>query len=227
MYISKINPSFNSYNIKSKGDFTTKNYDNINFGLNPLKQESKFFAGIKRFFKPATDLCTKYAGKLVEGIAKKFGKLLNTDLALSVVKRTMEDKKFAENLLSHLIVLGSTLLSGFYVLRTLQNKNLEEDKKKTLAINQGAVWGVSTLLGYTLDKVINNQVNRFKAKFKYINNNYVDEKVLENYLSGIKIAQKAMIFGVIYRYISPVLVTPIANAIGNKINEKKEVKKVA
>jgi hypothetical protein len=33
-----------------------------------------------------------------------------------------------------------------------------------------------------------------------------------------------MIFGTVYRYLSPVLVTPIANKIGNYMSEKKAAK---
>ena len=49
--------------------------------------------------------------------------------------------------------------------RTLANDNLEDDKKKILAINQGLTFAISTFLSYTIDSKLNNWWERVTAQF--------------------------------------------------------------
>jgi len=49
---------------------------------------------------------------------------------------------------------------------------------------------------------------------------------IDKWVDGIRVAKTLIIFGFIFRFFAPVVVTPIANAIGNKLNAKKEPKTV-
>ncbi|MDD3437165.1 MAG: hypothetical protein PHC64_08455 [Candidatus Gastranaerophilales bacterium] len=204
MLISKISPNVNNY------------YTNNNTGKNLTFTSTP---GESKLFKPVNDLYDRFTTSLAHGI----GKILDTETAYKVIERT----KNCNNLLTHLIVIGSTILSGFYIKKTLDNDKLEEHKKKTLAINQGIVWGLSTVMAYTLDGIANKKMIDFSEKFKNINlkNTEISSELMNKYIEGIKTAKTMIIAGVVYRYLAPVIVTPIANKIGNKLHEKNKAKK--
>ena len=47
------------------------------------------------------------------------------------------------------------------------------------------------------------------------------EKKLSQLMTGLKVAKSIMVFGLIYRFISPVVATPIANSMSARIEKKK------
>lgn len=49
-----------------------------------------------------------------------------------------------------------------------------------------------------------------------------EEKALSQLMTGLKIAKSLMVFGLIYRFVSPVIATPIANHVSAKIEKKKK-----
>ncbi len=53
------------------------------------------------------------------------------------------------------------------------------------------------------------------------------EKNLAQLMTGLKIAKSIMVFGLIYRFISPVVATPIANNISARLEKKKQLEKQA
>ena len=214
MQISKISPNYNNirqttvkgYIIPSQTTFTGK------YSFN-----SSYFNNVKKLFKPLNVLYEKG----VEKIAKGIGKLLNTDGMYNLLEKTKNNK----NLFNHLLTLGSTVLSGLYVIRTLTNKSLDEKKRRTLALNQGIVFGISTAMCYAVEGKMNSKVAEFTNNFEAINyKRGVEGSLLKKYSGGIAVASKIMIFDMIYRFIAPVIVTPIANSIGNRIQKNKEAK---
>lgn len=218
MYISQISPNLNSYN-------NQKTCQNINFTSAAQSAEkviknngSKFFEPIKKFFRPVSNFISAKYDKLVDAMAHGIGGIIGKDNVCEFFSRSGEI--FREKLITHLMVLGSTILSALYVKKTLDNDKLDEQKKKTLAINQTAVWGVSTFLSYCFDGWANKGMNNFIRKFEEINK--CNPGDLDKYTKGIKFVKTAVIMGTVYRYIAPVLVTPLANKIGNKLQEKKE-----
>ena len=182
--------------------------DNPSFGRGSVKS---VFASIGEQYH-------KIMEPIEKGIAKRLGELIQTKAAKKIVTETEKHGIIKNNLFSHLIVLGSTLLSTFYVVKTLKNDQLDEKKRKTLAINQAAVFVVSTIMAYTFDGVMTTKVDKIKAKFKTLNEGNLK---LNDHLNGIEAAKKIIIFATMYRFIAPVVVTPFANAIGNKLNENK------
>ena len=218
MNIPKISQGINKnyYNTQANNGVYSK-MDSIAFsGLNGsvIKQESKFFKRVKDWFKPAVD----FYHKGVEVIAKGTGKVLNTKTAFWIFDKSKRKKL----LMNHLMTFGSMILSGFYVIRTLGNKDLDEKKKKTLAINQASVFGLSTVLCYTLDGLLNKHVTRFSNKYEAVKHTRLSKEVLEKCVKGLPTAKAVGVFDIIYRFIAPVMITPIANHLGNKMNEKKE-----
>ncbi|MBP3821130.1 hypothetical protein J6G99_05745 [bacterium] len=106
-------------------------------------------------------------------------------------------------------------------------KKLPEDKKETLeSLNKKiANWNIEN------EKLFNQKIasGELDPHLKFKPNVVADyaEKVLKdpelaNLLKGMGILKKLLVFGTIYRFISPVAVTPIANWIGNEFIYKNQ-----
>lgn len=175
------------------------------------KPTSSLFKPLKKAMQPLKDF---YHDVILHNTAKCIVKILETDSFKSFYKWTKD-----KNMIPHLLCLTSIILSGFYVQQTLSNKQLDEQKKKTLAINQTAVAALSAVMSYTFDGKANKYISKFADRFTAVN---AKNERLGVYLDGINAAKSIIIFGAIYRFIAPVIVTPIANHIGNKLNEKKQ-----
>lgn len=143
-------------------------------------------------------------------------------------KRLDKDKKKTLAVNQFLTLLASTI--GAYVVDGKLNKMWENLTRKYMAKN--LCEDVNTL-----NKKIDEWNVGEKAKFDYkveIGDIAKDakfkpgkvedyiEKTLKNsdftkYVKGMGILKKMLVFGIIYRFISPVAVTPVANWIGNKL----------
>lgn len=169
----------------------------------------------------------KFMDKIKTHIAFRLTKILENKRVKNIIEKTKKNKFLNDHLVSHFSALTSIVLSGFYMKKTLENDKLDPHKRRTLAINQGLVSVVSTILAYAVDGVTNKKINKFTDKFMAANFTKYSEKALYNYKDGIGAASKMMIFGLIHRFVAPVFVTPIANQIGNRIETKKEAELAA
>ncbi len=190
---------------------------NVNFtGSTPKIPESKIFQPIKKFFKPVTRFVKRKLDRLTTYISMGQAKILDTKIAKRIVLATVENKI---DIVKHISSGIGLIISGLYIKKTLANDKLAPQQKTTLAINQGAVSVTATILGYTFEGLADKKINSFIKKFNAVN---VENKELKLYQGGIKAAASMMIFAMMYRFVAPVVVTPIANHIGNKIQAKKE-----
>lgn len=119
--------------------------------------------------------------KFTDFIAKHFSApLLNS----SKLQNAADKYKDSEFLFNHVATVTSAVISGVYMQRTLANKNLEDDKKKILAINQGLTFAISTSLSYLIDAKLNSWWERVTARF-------IGARALdENFAADYKVAQK-------------------------------------
>ena len=136
---------------------------------------------------------------------------------------------------------GALLTSATYITRTLNNKDLEDDKKRTLAVNQTLCFIVPTIAAYLVDGAISNWVKKQEYRFKNVNFGVAEklkaegkteaaEKLVKQVLknsNGVRILASLATFTMIYRYATPVLITPIANKIGNWANARRAEKQNA
>lgn len=157
--------------------------------------------------------------EIVEKTGEYCARLVNTKTAERIIKGTKTDK-----LLAHLFVAASTVMSSFYVFKTLKNKDMDKDKRRTLALNQGLVYGVSTAMAYTFDKWLTNKFDKLVTDFKAANTKFSKAEI-DHWHAGLKVAKSVVIIDTVYRFIAPVIVTPIANAISNKLQDKKQTEK--
>lgn len=299
IYSSSNTYMINNYSSNHKHSFPRT--ENVTFKAAPVAKKN-IFDGLENGIAKvcAWLIQTKPMEKLIT-VTKEHQvnrELLNNEIKIKnkeieEINKTISDKskiqkplkEHRDNLLAHLIVLGSTIMSGFYVAKTLNNKNMDEEKRKTLAINQGLVYIASTIMAYTFDfwagkkiapymdglKEVNDETNQKnvekffsltkkliprehleglvgekqagitneqldklvkKAKSILSNQNLVDfdnslktiktKEQLDGLLVGAKKAKTIMTVDMVYRFIAPVIVTPLANAIGNKLQAKKE-----
>ena len=136
----------------------------------------------------------------------------------------------------HFQVLGSLITSSAYMHSTLKNKEMDRDNARTLAVNQGLNFLLPTVAAYTVDLAI-RQINK-QLEYKYsaiqeAKNTALTgeakkeaEKLLGKKLKGFRTLIGIVTFTLIYRFVAPVAITPIANAIGRWINGNNKNKEV-
>ncbi len=165
---------------------------------------------------------------------KGYSEVINDVLHLSggfeKLSKTKPLQKFAQflstkNAFTHLLVMDSALISSTYMLRTAKNKKIPKDQKPAMLINDALVWGFSTTCTYLLDSKLNNLAEKTIDRFVKANkgSTHVMEH-LDDYVKGIKNIKSLVVAGFIYRYVGPVIMTPIANKISKKVKEMKQAK---
>ncbi len=195
--------------------------------------ESKSFKGfvdVKSSYDKAVDKNDKAKSKdpsfkgagsvVTEGIAKGVGKLADTNKFRQFIEWFAGKK----NWFPHLIAGESLWLSGFYMQQTAKSKKIEKDQKLPMILNQGITALACTWGAYKLDGVINKKLDAYKAVYKRMNPNLADD-LMNRRLTGIRLLGPLVIFTTIYRFVGPVVVTPIANWVSEKIQPHN--KKVA
>ena len=182
--------------------------------------------------------------RILKPFAKKFGELYGKPLIENerVHKVSAWLSRLPGNVTQHMTAFGSLITSGVYVQQTLTKKDLDPERRRTLAVNQGLCFIVPTLAAYTVDKLINSWVKNKGYRYSGLNERKIDidriegkeakkvaeeAKVLAKKIKGIRTLSSITIFAFIYRYATPVLITPLANKIGDRWNAKIAAKKQA
>ena len=178
-------------------------------------------------------------------ISEFYGKHYGKRVVNSDKMQTLSEKmaKIPGEMTEHMATLGSVLTSATYMYKTLENKDLDSNKRKTLAINQGLCCIIPTIGAYTISKMLTDFKKKAEYKYCGLKEQQValgqiskeEAKVLKksfgDKLKGFNALTSLITFTLIYRYLTPVLITPVANWIGRKINgedaPKEQVKKAA
>ena len=141
--------------------------------------------------------------------------------------------KMPGSMTEHMSTLGAFVTSGVYVGRTLSNKELDSDKRRTLAINQVLCFIIPTICAYTVNSLIKGSAKKLEYRYSGLMKQQkalgkIQGKSLtelnKNFsarLKGFGTLASLLTFTLIYRYITPVLITPVANTIGDKVNKKR------
>lgn len=250
------------------------------------------------FWKPVSKQYDKATDWIAENYYEKF---YRSKFAEKFINKCGGMKKMT----THMSAIGATLISGMYIIRTLENDKLDEKKRKTLALNDVLVCGLSTAGSYFLDsklgKWCDKMTTRFAANYidknprlKHVNtfgdwnpaniNHFMDKwyvaknrkidllnrrieqgladgtykgarkpnfkhvspelavpyknirdfnldvlknKRLTTMIDGIGVLKSLFVFGMVYRYVVPVLVMKPANKIGAYIHKQNEQKEQA
>ena len=184
--------------------------------------------------KPNKGWLDKISDYISEKMARLYGKPLIESERMAKVSSKLGN--WSDRITQHMATLGSLITSSVYVQQTLSNKDLDPERKKTLAVNQTLCFFVPTAAAYTVDSMLNNWVKKNSYRFTGLQKNLIAkakaegkdvsamEKSLGNRIKGVRILASLATFTLIYRYITPVLITPIANKIGDKLNAKSKEK---
>lgn len=180
---------------------------------------------------------TKLGKWISEFFGKHYAKPMNNKMWIhNFAEKT---KKIPGKMTEHLVTLGSVLTSGVYVYRTLNNKNLEHDNRKTLAVNQTLCCIIPAIMAYTVSKRLEKVNKKVEYRYRGLKDQQVAlkqidgkkaeqlKKTMGTKLKGLGTLTSLLTFTLIYRYLTPVVVTPIANAISNKRRERKEARMLA
>ena len=159
----------------------------------------------------------KLYDRFTEKLAQKFGKFLSNekvqDFAESIKNTSVE---------SHVMAISGTIVSTFYVINTLISKKIEESRKEPLIYNSIISWALANAGAYTIDGMLNKKIKSFEKHYKEVNKNDAN---LDKQLRGIKIVKSALIFGMMYRWVTPWISTILAEKVWNKKLQKKGIKK--
>ncbi len=169
-------------------------------------------------------------------LAKIYGKPLYESETTSNISEKLS--KIPGKMTTHMATIGSLLTSSVYIQQTLNKKDLDSDRRKTLAINQGLCFIIPTICAYTVDKFLTNWIKKNEYRYSGLQENKIAlakrdgkkevaeiiQKDLGTKLRGVRILASLATFTLIYRYVTPVIITPIANSIGNRISQKDKVK---
>lgn len=222
----RISPINNNYLINNKFNNNAEMINNGNDQINtPASNNNINFKGGKE----------STLGKwIAEFYGKHYAKPMYDKKWIQSASEKMT--KFPGSMTEHMTVLGSILTSSVYMYKTLKNHDLDKEKRKTLAINQGLCCLIPTIGAYT----ISSKMAKFKKNIEYTYRGLKEQQValgqldareaealkksLGNKLKGLNALTGLITFTLIYRYVTPVIVTPIANMIGNKIQEKNAAK---
>ena len=182
------------------------------------------------------DICITGANYLVSNKELEENAKLSIDELRDFAEKF--DKKFKMSMTEVMTILGSFIISSSYVFGTLTNKNFDKDRKTTLAINQSLGFFVPTVLGSWISSKIRPKVKAATYKFVGEQSQRIkllaqqgkitpefEKKALEAIAKaskGVPVFASLTVFTFIYRYFTPVAVTPIANFFGNKIAENKK-----
>ena len=136
----------------------------------------------------------------------------------------------------HFQGVGAFVTSAAYMMGSLKNKDIEKKNGRTLAINQCLGFIVPTVAAYTVDAGLrginksleyaySGQNEKKIALAKMSKKDSADAlKTLNSRLKGFRTLIGIITFTTIYRYAAPVLITPVANKIGNWVNGKIDAK---
>ncbi len=258
MALSPLNyNNYNNYN-NNRQTFNGKGLDKAEKLMSQSgSQTSGLFAPLEKQYDKFTDaIADKFTSRFVN-----FGPL--TWLS--------EKLKNTNNLLQHCLTVGAVLTSGLYMQRTYTNKDLDEDRRNTLVVNQGLTLILSTIGAYALDKYIkswwenvtarfaghllndqdfytkfknqkdaiiaeNKKLKAQKAELKPLpdleklitKHSYFKSLSEENATSlinktkGMGLLRTMIVFGFVYRYFVPVVVTKPANKLCDMYLQKKK-----
>ena len=127
-----------------------------------------------------------------------------------------------DKLQKHLPAIEGMWISLFYVLNTMSSKKIPDERKTPLAINSlfSGIFGAAG--GYVLtDRVFKlSKIMQERAEIIY----KADPAKLATIQKGLKAVVPLFAFTFVFRYLSPVIATPIADKINKFLIKHKIIK---
>lgn len=196
----------------------------FNFSLHPNSEEPKkrhdiYIGNSKVSFDINKEFKGSFKGlgqKVTNGLSKGIANFFNW-MPLQKASNKFKDTNFAQ----HLFSLNDIYLTALFVKYTSSNKDIKENRKKTLNYNAMLQTGLTIPISYGIVKMLDKPTEKFISKLSVANAN--DPK-LYKYIEGVKIAKPALIMGILYYIFAPVVSTILADIISNRTDKNKGVK---
>lgn len=170
---------------------------NITLQTNNFNSQYKYNNNNKSLNRGNVSLCTQPSFKGIEDIPAKSNllnpfkrtfnkftswlsenyttKLYTSKLAKFLANHTEK----LDSVVDHMQVMGSIIISGMYMTQTLRNQQLDEDRRRTLAVNQGLTFILSTAGSYLIDRRLDNWWEKVTTKYaqKQTSDDKLGEKI--------------------------------------------------
>ncbi len=143
--------------------------------------------------------------RFTNSLSNGVGKILNQKPVQEFAKKHKNS-----NIAQHTFSLNDIFATGLFAYFTSKNKNIKEDRKKTLIYNASIMTGLTIAAGYGANKLLDKPTEIFIQKFKQANKG---AKKLDKYVEGIKIAKPALILGGLYYLVAPIISTALAEVL--------------
>lgn len=155
-----LNSSLTNYN------YNNKFKNNTSFKGASVPQQSAFLNPLKKGFD-----------KITNGISKYYtGPLIS-----SRISNWLFHRNDIGRIVDHMQAIGSYVISGMYMTQTLRNKDMDEDRRTTLAINQGLTLVASTAIAYFIsEKLVAPWNKHVSMKYAAKKLNTTPESLMEN-----------------------------------------------
>ena len=221
-----------------------------NIFMNRPQNQVAFKGVASRAYNGITEVLAKGLGKLVNtNFTKNTVNFLSGKSEGKVAGAISRFINVKEKWFQHAIAMESVYLTSFYMYNTHKSKSIPEDQKRPMMVNQALVTTLCTALGYTIDSKISKVFNKVKHIFTVANVVKIAKKMkpevkaalaaaksegerkaaitkplkFSNAIAnGIPKLKSVLVFGFIYRYFSPVFITPIANRVSELFENKEE-----
>jgi len=187
--------------------------NNVAFG------ESFFTKKLNEFAKKAanSENIQKFVAKTAN--AKPMKKIVDWATAphdvLKNGKKLSEDNM--EKLSSIFLIGYSAVLQASHIYNILRNKQIPQERKETLAVNNALAFIIPTIGALTIDKGIHKGMKTFE---KYVAKTKGIKELTEHQARGIGVLRKVFIFGMMYKYFATVITTPMADVTTDWMRDK-------
>ena len=154
-------------------------------------------------------------GCLTNKLSRIFGKIL-----CSPKVQKLSEKYHKTNFPQHMFSVNDILATTLFAKFTASNKKIKEERKKALIWNASIMTAFTVAGGYLVNTLLKKPTEIFIKNFKKAN---ASSPKLDKYVEGIRIAKPALILGVLYYLIAPVLSTMLAEVCSKDKNEVNNV----
>lgn len=142
-------------------------------------------------------------------------KIANNKTMEKIVKwasRNDNSKKLAQ----YLMVGYSAMLQTNHIINIHRNKQMPEERKETLIVNNALAFVIPTIGAFTVDNAIDKGIERFQKYAEKVRN----QKFNEHQAEGLKALKTIFIFSMMYKYFATVITTPMADKVTDFMRDK-------
>ena len=179
----------------------------------PLKKEEKPNGNVIKVGNSTITFKGRIGQAVTNTLSKGIAKFFNWEPL-----QKFSEKYKDTNLAQHMFSLNDIYLTALFIKYTSKNKDIKEERKKTLNYNAGLVTGLTIPVSYGISRMLDRKTEKFISNLKKANPN---DLKMDKYIEGVKIAKPALIMGALYYIVAPVVSTLLADVMARKIDGKK------